>query len=189
MSVGSGTFLPFPLDLDGFPLLPLPPPLVEPLPLDFAFPFLDPFPYWIYLTLAVSCILSICVCVETSNQAISMNLGKVTSLPSLMIFVWILSEAKPLIIVSLSTMFHVFPSRYSASLTNLRAFMWQPSRLMEPWNSLLSSTNAIKAFDLGAMCSSKSSNTFLSDSCFHHGSFPHFPIYQWAPSQFHQNNK
>ena len=50
MSVGNGTFLPFPLDLDGFPVLPLFPllPLFAELwnfPLDFSFPFLDPFSY------------------------------------------------------------------------------------------------------------------------------------------------
>ena len=48
--LGSGTFLPFPLDLEGFPALPLFPllPLFAELllPLDFDFPFLEPFPYW-----------------------------------------------------------------------------------------------------------------------------------------------
>ena len=38
--------------------------------------------------------------------------------------------------VSLSTLFHVSPSGYSTSLTNLRALVWKSSRLMEPWKSL-----------------------------------------------------
>ena len=147
MSMDSGTFLPFPLDLEGFPLLTPLPPLVEPFPLDLL------FPSWILSHTGYSwpwqCpVFCQYVCVwKPSNQAISMTLGKVTSLPFLMIFVWILSGAKALIIVSLNTLFCVSPSGYSAFLTNLRALVWKSSRLMEPWNSLLSSTTAIKAFD------------------------------------------
>ena len=44
MSLGSGTFLPFLLDLDVLPLLPLFGELWN-LSLDFSFHFLDPFPY------------------------------------------------------------------------------------------------------------------------------------------------
>ena len=86
-----------------------------------------------------------------------MTLASVTSLPSLITFAQMLSEAKPLIMVSLSTLFCESPSGYSASLTNLRALVWNSSRLMEPWNSLLNSTIAVKVFNLGEMCSSNSS--------------------------------
>ena len=85
-----------------------------------------------------------------------MTLAKVTSLPSLMIFAWILSEAKPLINVSLSILFHVAPSGYYASFTNLRALVWKSYNFMEPWKSLLSSTTVMRVLDLGAICSLKS---------------------------------
>ena len=58
-----------------------------------------------------------------------------------MIFVQILSEVRPLIIVSLSILFWVSPSGYSPSLTSLRDLVWKSSRLMEPWNSFLSFHN------------------------------------------------
>ena len=93
-----------------------------------------------------------------------MTLGKVTSLPFLIIFAKILSEAKPLMIVSLSTDYSV--PQYSvlcAPLCILCLFDQSKSFGMEVFQthgtleSLLSSTTAIKAFDLDAMCSSKSS--------------------------------
>ena len=63
-------------------------------------------------------------------------LASVTSLPSLTIFVQILSEAKPLIMVSLSILFHVSPSGYSPSFTSRRALVWKSYRLMDTWKSL-----------------------------------------------------
>ena len=75
-----------------------------------------------------------CLWVETSKQAISMTLVSVTSLPSLMTLALILSEAKPMMIVSQSTLFHIAPSGYSASFTNLSAFdvkVLQTQRFLE----------------------------------------------------------
>ena len=37
--------------------------------------------------------------------------------------------------VSLSTLFQVSPSGYSASFTSLSALVWKSSKLMEPWRS------------------------------------------------------
>ena len=61
-----------------------------------------------------------------------MTLASVTLLPSLMIFAQILSEAKALIMISLSILFHVSPSGYSPSFTSQGALVWKSSRLMEP---------------------------------------------------------
>ena len=52
-----------------------------------------------------------------------MTLVGVTSLPSLMILALILSEAKPLMIVSWSTPFHIAPSGYSASFNSLSSLV------------------------------------------------------------------
>ena len=76
-----------------------------------------------------------------------MTQASVTSLPSLITFAQILSEAIPLINMSLSTLSQVSPSGYSASFTNHRALVWKSSKLMEPWKSLLSSSTAIRVFD------------------------------------------
>ena len=89
----------------------------------------------------------------------------------------------------LSFLFHVSPSGYSASFTSLRAFVWKSSRLMGAWKSLLTSTTAMRAFDLGAICSSKSSKYLLILFLFPSLIFPsisHFPL---IPYQCLQTNK
>ena len=77
------------------------------------------------------------------------NGGIVTFLPSLIIFAQILSKAIPLISVSLSMQSSVSPSGYSASFTKHGALVWKYSKLMEPWNSCLSLTTAIKVLRFG----------------------------------------
>ena len=86
-----------------------------------------------------------CFWVETSSWAISNTLASVTLLPSLMI----LSEAKPLIMVSWRTLFCVSPFGYSSSFTRLSAFVLKSFRLMDSWNSLFNSTIAMRELDFG----------------------------------------
>ena len=98
-----------------------------------------------------------CLCVDTSNRAISITLASVTSSPSFITLAQILSDAMPLIIVSRSTRLRMSPSGYLASFTNCNALVWKSSKLSVPWNSLFSSTIAMRALDFGEICSSNSS--------------------------------
>ena len=110
-----------------------------------------------------------------------MTFGKFTSLPSLMIFAWILSETKPLIIVSLSTLFHVSPSGYSASLINLKCFGMEVFQTHGTLEVSWVPQPQLRHLIWVQYVLQRVQNTCLSDSCCHHESFPQFPIYQWVP--------
>ena len=47
------------------------------------------------------------------------------------------------------TILSLYPAGYSASSTKSVALVTNLSNVMEPWNNLLSSTTAIRLFDLG----------------------------------------
>ena len=73
---------------------------------------------------------------ETSSLAISITQFSVTACPSFTILALILSLARPLMIVSLSTWFLASPSQ-PACVTSLKALVWKSSKLKVPWNSPL----------------------------------------------------
>ena len=76
-----------------------------------------------------------------------MTHASVTSFPSLITLARILSEPKPLIIVSLSTLFWMSSLWVLSFSDESKSFGVESSKLMSPRNSLFSSTIMIKALD------------------------------------------
>ena len=80
--------------------------------------------------------------------------------PSLVILAHILSSVIPVITVSLSILcFMVLVGNFASSVSIL-ALVCYSSKVMDPWNKHLSSTTAIRPFDLVQCVAQTMSNNF-----------------------------
>ena len=99
-----------------------------------------------------SCICDNWYCIATSNLAISITQSKVMAFPSMVILVHILSSVIPVITLSLSILCFMALVGNSASSMSILALVWHLSKVMDPCHKHLSSTTAIRPFDLDVMC-------------------------------------